>query len=92
MVIMLLQEEKVIVDNNGFGLIFLNLYFFQPVDPLKQSPWFHGALDKKIAENALKSFSKVCVYVNCFLIISTEFCSLGFNLLSCVIKQQLFKS
>lgn len=29
-----------------------------PVDQLKTSPWFHGPLDKKIAEDALKSFSK----------------------------------
>lgn len=35
-------------------------HFQSQVGQLKNSPWFHGPLDKKIAESALKSFSKVC--------------------------------
>ncbi|KAJ7336708.1 hypothetical protein OS493_011930 [Desmophyllum pertusum] len=35
----------------------------KPVDPLKQSPWFHGPLDKKIAESALKAFSKEGAFI-----------------------------
>lgn len=55
---------------------FLNFFlhsFFQPADPLKQFPWFQGPLDKKVAENALKSFSKVCLFVKVFRIISSAF-------------------
>ena len=40
--------------------ILLSVFFFQPADSLKQYPWFLGPLDKKVAENALNSFSKVC--------------------------------
>lgn len=35
----------------------------KPVDPLKQSPWFQGPLDKKIAESALRSFSKEGAFI-----------------------------
>ncbi|XP_078358343.1 uncharacterized protein LOC144643077 isoform X2 [Oculina patagonica] len=35
----------------------------KPADPLKQSPWFHGPLDKKLAETALKAFSKEGAFI-----------------------------
>jgi len=35
----------------------------KPADPLKQFPWFQGPLDKKVAENALTSFSKQGAFI-----------------------------
>lgn len=35
----------------------------RPADSLKQYPWFLGSLDKKVAENALNSFSKEGAFI-----------------------------
>lgn len=35
----------------------------KPADSLKQYPWFLGPLDKKVAENALNSFSKEGAFI-----------------------------